>query len=300
MTSPLSRLVHKVAFATGYSRRAATRRSAARVLMFHGVGGDAFPASKLRAVLTYCKRNFDVVPLGGLAERLRSGDGANALALTFDDGLRNNATLAAPLLAELSLSATFFVCPTLLDEGRWLWNHEVRERLHSMSVADRTTVRVHDIEAAIERMKAMDLPSREAEETRIRDATPHFEPDAAQRAAFDMMSWDDLRALDERVVTVGSHSLSHPILPTLDDDGLLREIRDSRARLEARLDRTVDLFCYPNGSEDDRVRDCVAAHYRAAVTTAPGFATDGDDPYRLGRIGAVPDLAELAWRLHRP
>ncbi len=296
MTSPLSRAVHWLTYVTGQSVRKARHQAVNRVLMFHGVGGDAFPTDTLRAVLTLCRRNFEVAPLGDLIARADGG----ALALTFDDGLRNNATVAAPLLTELELPATFFVCPELIDDGRWLWNHEARERLRSLSHGQRVAVHAGDIEDTIERMKSMTLSARAAAETQIHEASRNFDPSAAQREAFDMMSWDDLRALDTRLITVGSHSSSHPILPTLDEAELEREIRDSRARLEQELGRTVELFCYPNGSEDDRVRDCVAEHYRAAVTTVPGFVPAGGDPHRISRIGAVPHMAEMAWRLHRP
>jgi len=300
MTSVLSRSVHWLAYVTGQSARKAKERDAARVLMFHGVGGDAFPVDRLRQALTYCKRHFEVVSLSELLSRVKSDEAAGALALTFDDGLRNNATLAAPVLQELGLSATFFVCPALIDAGRWLWNHEARERLRTMSDAQRAAIGAQSIEGLIETMKSMDAPARLSAETAIRETTSGFQPSPAQREAFDMMSWDDVRALDADVVTVGSHSLSHPIMPTLDEGDLEREIRDSRARLEEELDRTVDLFCYPNGSQDDRVRDCVARHYRAAVTTTPGFVPTGGDVHRVPRIGAVPNTAEMAWRLHRP
>src|SRR6476620_1223516 len=70
---------------------------------------------------------FPVVPLH---EMTKGSKGARPrVALTFDDGLRNNVEVAYPILKKLGLSATFFVCPGLIDGGQWLWNHEARQRL---------------------------------------------------------------------------------------------------------------------------------------------------------------------------
>ena len=137
-------------------------------------------------------------------------------------------------------------------------------------------------------------------EARIREATPDFEPTDRQRTMFDMMSWDDVAGLDPCLITIGSHTLTHPILTTLDPEALERELVDSRRRLEERLGREAAIFCYPNGSSDALVRDHVKAHYRAAVTTVPGFVTRGADLYQLNRVSAEPRLSYFAWRMHRP
>jgi peptidoglycan/xylan/chitin deacetylase (PgdA/CDA1 family) len=91
---------------------------------------------------------------------------------------------------------------------------------------------------------------------------------------------------------LGSHTVSHPILTTTDDAQLRRELRESRARLEAELGRSVDLFCYPNGAFDERVRrETAGAGYSCAVTTEPGLnGRRGADPLALRRVPAETDL----------
>ena len=265
-----------------------------RVLMLHGVGGDDFPAADLRRSLAYLARHFDVVPLGTIVDRVLGSEPATGreLALTFDDGLRNNFAVAVPVLRDLGLPATFFVCPALIEDGRWLWNHEARARLKIL--------RSEGVEDKIEWMKTLPLDQRRTEEEKLRAETASFAPTAGQRTAFDMASWQEIAALDPAQFTIGSHSLSHPILTTLSEADLRTEVAGSRERLEERLGRPVDLFCYPNGAEDEAVRACVAGAYRAAVTTEPGFVEADGDPFRLSRIGAVESLSTLTWRLHRP
>jgi peptidoglycan/xylan/chitin deacetylase (PgdA/CDA1 family) len=79
------------------------------------------------------------------------------------------------------------------------------------------------------------------------------------------MDWEQLRDLAARGVEIGSHTMTHPHLPRLTDEELERELRDSRAALEARLGRPCRFFAYPFGDEDERVREAVrSAGYEAA------------------------------------
>ena len=83
---------------------------------------------------------------------------------------------------------------------------------------------------------------------------------------------------------LGSHTLTHPDLPGLDDETLRREVGQSRSVLRARFDVPVEFFCYPAGRYDDRVIDAVRrAGYLGATTTVEGLARP-DTPYELRRI----------------
>ncbi|HYX88986.1 MAG TPA: polysaccharide deacetylase family protein [Gaiellaceae bacterium] len=97
------------------------------------------------------------------------------------------------------------------------------------------------------------------------------------------MTWDELRALVERGVEIGSHTLTHSHLTELGDDELDRELRESRERLEDRLHRRCRLLAYPYGDEDGRVRAAArAAGYDAAFGLSPGGRPDR---YALPRVG---------------
>jgi peptidoglycan/xylan/chitin deacetylase (PgdA/CDA1 family) len=79
------------------------------------------------------------------------------------------------------------------------------------------------------------------------------------------MDWDELRGLAERGVEVGSHTVTHPHLPTLSDAEIDRELRDSRAQIEDELDRPCRFLAYPVGEHDARVR---AGAHRAGYEAA--------------------------------
>jgi peptidoglycan/xylan/chitin deacetylase (PgdA/CDA1 family) len=76
---------------------------------------------------------------------------------------------------------------------------------------------------------------------------------------------EEIRALAESGVAIGSHGMTHRDFTKLDDRSLASELRDSRAWLETATGRRVDAISYPWGREDARVAAAVrAAGYRIA------------------------------------
>jgi peptidoglycan/xylan/chitin deacetylase (PgdA/CDA1 family) len=308
VTTELKSLGHAISFRSGLSSVIARRQGCGRILMYHGVAPQG--AAELAAQLRYLARHFKVVSLGTMLDRIMNGSYplADEIVLTFDDGLRNNLTVVYPILRELQLPATMFVCPALVESGEWLWNHEMRCRLQMLAIPDLAELRMKlltrgtTVDAIIEWMKTLPLQQRRMAEAIIRQATAGFQPTAAQKEAFDVMNWNDLRSLDCDLITVGSHTLTHPILTKLSGQEIEAEILESRRCLEQRLERKVDLFCYPNGAYDRRAYQLVQKTYRAAVTTETGLieGTDGLDVHRLPRIPGAENAALTAWRLHRP
>jgi peptidoglycan/xylan/chitin deacetylase (PgdA/CDA1 family) len=65
----------------------------------------------------------------------------------------------------------------------------------------------------------------------------------------------DMAELDK--VDIGSHTVSHPYLTTLNDRDALHELKDSKSYLEDLLGKPVNLFAYPHGDYDQRIRDLV-------------------------------------------
>jgi len=246
-----------------------------RILMYHGT--PRRDAEALERQLRLVSLAFPVAPLESLKERHA---GRARVALTFDDGLRNNVDVAYPILHKLGLTATFFVCPGLIDGRRWLWNHEARQRLVFLGKHPARA------DAMVERMKAMKIARRREVEDSIRRASPGFAPSAAQCEEFDLATWDELRSLDPAVVSVGSHTMTHPILTSLSEEETEAETRDSRFTIENRLQRAVSVFCYPNGDLNDGALASARRHYRSAVTVETGTLDERVDPHLMPRYAA--------------
>jgi peptidoglycan/xylan/chitin deacetylase (PgdA/CDA1 family) len=306
VATQLKWLGHSLSFRCGLSAMMARRQRCARIIMYHGIAEES--AAPFRAQMLYLARHFRVISLDRMVRRLdRAAPSPHEIVLTFDDGLRNNLFVVYPVLQELGIPATFFVCPGLVGSGQWLWNHEVRCRLQALTeskfsaLTARLGLVCRSAEAVVEWMKTIPTAQRLQAEQILREATPEFIPANDQKQAYDIMDWEQLRALDPELITIGSHTLTHAILTVLEEDQLEFELIESRRLLEQELQRPVQYFCYPNGSHDRRVRHAVARHYRAAVTTESGTVRPSNhDVHLLPRIPSTSDAALMAWRLHRP
>jgi peptidoglycan/xylan/chitin deacetylase (PgdA/CDA1 family) len=113
-------------------------------------------------------------------------------------------------------------------------------------------------------------------------------PELADEAAANpghmaTMSWNELRALAENGVEIGSHTVSHPHLPQLADDELDRELGQARERIESELGRPCPLLAYPYGEADGRV---ASAARRAGYAAAFTLTRDADpgNPFLLPRL----------------
>jgi len=297
------------AFEFGLTDRAARKQAGVRMLMHHGVGGF-YKAKAFEEQLMWIKRSHSVLPMDEAVDRLRNGKSLPdfAIVLTFDDGLRNNLTEAYPLLLKHQVPATFFVCPGLIDSGRWIWTYEMRERLKTLDFDQFITLaralsgaHFGAIDAFIGWMKQQPNAKREQAMLGVRAGTTGFCPTDQHHRDHDLMSWEELASLDKRLITIGSHTMSHPILSSLSDDEIEAELKDSkRILVERGLMREPALLCYPDGAHDERVTASARRHYAAACSTKKGIVTSGVPLFSLPRIGANSRIEDVSWRLWRP
>jgi peptidoglycan/xylan/chitin deacetylase (PgdA/CDA1 family) len=84
------------------------------------------------------------------------------------------------------------------------------------------------------------------------------------------MSWEQLGTLADAGWEIGSHTCSHPRLPSLGEEDLARELTHSRSTVGERLGRPCGTLAYPYGDHDARVLDAARAAGYAAAGTLPG------------------------------
>jgi len=109
-----------------------------------------------------------------------------------------------------------------------------------------------------------------------------------------LLSLAQIRDLRRSGVRFGSHTLTHPMLTTLSDKDLDREVSDSKRKLEDLLGAEVPCIAYPWGGVDGRVRAAAArAGYQIGMTTEEGLNPCGD-PLGLKRVN-VCEIDNLMW-----
>lgn len=271
------------------------------------------------AHLRYLKQNFQILPLEDAVQRLQDGSlHSDCVVITFDDGYLDNFVHAFPILRKYDVPATIFLISGLIGTNGVPWYDELRELLKQtrpfkalqpapdglreplkklQSILNREGSEEKRLEAAVTYAKTLKNSFRIELLKRLRAsaAGPPLFSDNGLR----LMDWDQAREMQEAGIRFGSHTVTHPILNTLDDEELERELVSSRLELEAKLGTRCNTLAFPNGTFDERVVAFAGkAGYRYACTQIFGRNGKGADPLRLRRIslGNVP-VAVVAAKL---
>src|SRR6266516_537202 len=114
----------------------------------------------------------------------------------------------------------------------------------------------------------------------------------AGRTELEWLSWEQLGLLAARGFEIGSHTVHHIDLGRLTAADALREITDSKRRLEQALRTPVRYFSYPYGGRDqmpDAYRTLLRpVGFACCLSAYGGVVTPGTDPLHLPRIPGSP------------
>jgi len=265
------------------------------VLMYHRVHPDPHVLNvhpeRFAAQMALLRELGEPIALGDLVDRLRSGFPlpSRAIVVTFDDGYRDNATHALPILKAHGIPATFFLTASHVGTRTPLWWDRVRLGLRGpLEVAQAwpelgrpTGTRGTEIDRVIRELKKLPTDRRLALIERICRPV-----DGGDRL---MMTWDEVQTLLQAGMEVGSHTFTHPILARTEPAEARREIAHSKTFLEERLGVPIRHFAYPNGGRGDftpaQKAMVAAAGYESAVSTVEGLVSRRSHPFALERMG---------------
>lgn len=277
---------------SGQLRAAETRQDGAlSILCFHRVLPAAQRDSYFDPVLAVTPEAFEticatlaaharVLPLAEAvaAQREQGPEGDRIVALTFDDGYRDNLVHAAPILARHGLRASFYVVADLIGTELPPWYDRMGRVVQELSRTGHAMDPPTSVVAAAKQLGADGRRARLAELQGRLTEVPVY-PDLDR-----LMTGAQLRELIAAGHEVGSHSCSHEILPQLDDTALADEIVRSKAALETETQSEVRSFCFPNGDYDARCLQLVEqAGYQAALTTQSGLNPARQSRFELRR-----------------
>jgi peptidoglycan/xylan/chitin deacetylase (PgdA/CDA1 family) len=280
-------------------------RDKALILTYHRFthegSGEAVFARAFAEHVSYLAKHYSLMTLSALARHLKDGDGLppGIAVITIDDGYRDAYEIAFPILHQYNAPATLFAVTDFVDRKGWLWTDKLRfltartgrarieTEINNQTLSFTLNGHISRAEAAARINSALKaLPDDSKEEainalaSSLGVRLPGLPPDE-----YGPITWEQAREMQRCGIEVGSHTKTHPMLTQVDDARLLGELLQSRARLEAVLNRSVDLFCYPNGGQDERIRRAAQmSGYNCAVTTELGFNDQGADLMQLRRM----------------
>lgn len=289
-------------------------RSRAVILRYHSVSdwteessiyrehAIAVAPALFKRQMAFLAAHYRVVALGELVQCLIENRPfpERAVAITFDDGYRDNFVHALPTLRRYGFPAAVYVTTDGVGNGWRFWLARMRAVLTRSSVPRIGVpgLGALDLGASEERQRSMQRLSLYFKSLPLEEANAML--DAVCRACgVDepvlgadtwMMDWEEIREMVRCGVEIGAHTCSHPILTRQTTAAARDEIERSRRVLQERIGTTPAHFAYPNGSgfinHDQRIVELVRdAGFLSAATSVNGPLRRDADRFRLHRVG---------------
>jgi len=290
-----------------------------RILMYHGFteerecrgirnyGGKHLQIEKFEEQMRYLDRHCRVIPLEEGIDAFRGHQkiAPQSVILTMDDGYGSNYTLAYPVLKRYGMPATIFLSTDFVEQKDFLWVDRVeyaigRTTQNQLLIECGDRVRRLDLKTVEERktaaslikaeLKKMALPEREGAVIHIEDELGHR---LSFRGPMDPMyrplEVAEIRKMSEEgLIAFGNHTCSHISLTACSPNEMVREVRESGAKVEEWTRKPCDVFSYPYGEKsciNERSKAVLAElGLRCGLTAIPGANGLAADLYELKRL----------------
>ncbi len=277
-----------------------------RIVTYHGVEEGADPLVNFdrlqmsprvfAAQLERLARVYRVVSLEEAVRGFLAGRGwpDRGLAITFDDGYRNNLDVAAPILRRMGLPATFFVTSGFVEGTARSWWYDLRALVAVVHETElllpgeparnlRTPADRMAACYALERAwSALTSAQRDARMRALREAAG---ADAWPSLRYPFLARAQLRSLADQGFGVGPHGSTHASLGAEAPEVAVREVADSTDWVASVCGRACPVLAWPYG-HDPHARELVQpALAEAGLLAAVGTQTGGN--------GSAADLFSL-------
>ena len=252
-------------------------------------------------IIGHLTQHFTVVPL----EHYLADPGAfqtkkKIVTVSFDDGYKDNMEIAAPILKKFNCPASFYVITDCIDRNIPAWTYIID---HTLQKTKRNSIGF-TYDFVPEKLRSVQLqlngqPGSLAGEIKpwlkkITDKQRLLVIQSLLEQCNDvpvpgdlMMSWDDLRQLDKEGFIIGSHSHSHPLLASLQEETeISAELKMSFRKIQQEIGKPPQTISYPVGSFDERViRLSKKEGYKSGLAVEQRFfRVDKDDIFKIPRV----------------
>src|SRR5215471_15125127 len=300
------------------------RSTTAVILRYHSVCEDAqsplsyidpglsVPLEAFDQQMKFLRQRYNPVSLEDIVETVVDGRPLPplAVAVTFDDGYRDNHLYAFPVLRRYGIRGAFYITAGCVNMGEPLWTS--RLRYYFMATREPSLALAHPAPAILDlRTPAARNASfartialiKSAGKVRggevFRDVEARLNVTDLGPLRDSMMTWGEIEEMGRGGMTIGAHTLTHPNLPGLPAEEAEAEIGGSKTLIEEKVKMPVLHFAYPNGRGvshfNDPVREMVRkAGFLSSVTSINGPVRRNDDAFTLKRLGVYRKHADLA------
>lgn len=243
------------------------------ILMYHGIpayGDGSYVDGKIfEQHLNFLKKHFDLVSLDDLGTRRGTFERIR-IALTFDDGFRNNAEVAAPILRKHQVPARFFICTRHASPGKYLWfsylsalekhfrwkQFNFRDQAFDMG-SDQRRQSVRRLSEILLSLTPHPLAMYQAIDEELPPLEEFVESDDIADCYAGMTTEHIGALVADPLFSFGIHTLDHPFLTKCTHDEARRQMQENKTWIEQMSQQPCETIAYPSGDyHADTVQQC--------------------------------------------
>lgn len=198
-----------------------------------------------------------------------------SVLLTVDDGWKENKENIAQVAEQLQVPVTIFISTEPVEKEKRFW-WSVVEDGRKYKITNKSIGKLKHIPDE-EKVKIIEQIENQLPKKR------------------DALTIDEVKEIaDGNFITIGSHTISHPILTQCKNEQSLFEISTSKQKLENWLQKPITSFAYPNGMYGDREKKYLFdAGYTIAFNTIPEYVTKEtlNNPFDIPRFDVLENVS---------
>lgn len=238
------------------------RENKIAVLNLHGISPKENPYWSplhpriFEELLCFLQKNFKVCTF----EELKSNENSDKplAVLSFDDGYYDFIEYALPLLEKYRMRANMNVIPQCAETGKPIWNVRLYDYLNAAShelineiklpgfdgnLSDDT--RAAKIEYGLRISRFLKKRPRREREELWQSIEPFLEQSSYRQTR--MMTTEEIRSIADKA-EIGAHSFAHESMGFEDFDYFSRDFFDCAVYFREKLNQTLTIYAFPNGS----------------------------------------------------
>jgi peptidoglycan/xylan/chitin deacetylase (PgdA/CDA1 family) len=278
-----------------------------RNFLFHRVSDETDPMwppvkpSLFSEIISHLTKKFNFVPLEQFLGDPRSFQSKKKIAtVLFDDGYKDNIETAVPILSKYKCPASFYIVTDCIDKNIPTWTYIID---HVFLKTKKAKLEL-SYDFVPERFKSFQLQLNGQSNPTVKEIKPWLKKlsnpqrllgiqsilsqcDDVPMPEKKMMNWSDIRQLDTHEFIIGSHSHTHPMLASLQNESEISdELKISAQRIQQELGKTPQTISYPIGSYDERVLSLSAkAGYQYGLAVHQQFFKySKDNVFKIPRV----------------
>lgn len=252
--------------------------------------------------VVFLKKYFDIVSIDHVVDVFRLGRvfSRPTIAITIDDGFKDNYDLLFSVVKRHNIPVTIFLTTGLIGTNKKAWVNNLSDMILKTSqptlnlnglfeaksfplstIEDKRTAYVE----IVRRLKNIDIRERDRFLKELEKQLG-----APDESSPLMLNWDEIRTMAKHNVFFGAHTVTHPILTNMPLEDAQKEILESKRHIEKELGTKVRHFAFPNGRPQDfneTMREyCKKIGFDSVSSCDYGFNEKASDVWGLKRIGS--------------